>query len=432
MDNETVTTPSAKSDGFYVHARTSVPRSGRKAQSEPQDITGCIDITVNNQPAVRAKVNTVSKRFRNLGQGSTSGAYLRRSARVDLNKLPTSFFHFVGKLGKELSPTGIVDRPSEHTTRQPFDIQVLNGDKAVPIHQGSAELVLKVRPLVSNMSVSLLKQPDSFPATDAAFLPSFDFPLTSSHFRQFRFQVARVSNQFPVRERDKRAQSHIDAYSLVEFRKNLGLAFEQEAGIPLSRLPLQRQRLDLTDDRPVHLQLNNADALNFESTHLSDMTTIAPCRKRIAIETASGFEARIATLCTSLDAPKEVSKGLIDPPKHVLRRAVISQIKVACIPYLFKLSRLVVVAPGHSLHLPRVATFLKGGIVKRTSLGKLVVEGRNLCSRGIKAVLEGLKQKKTVLDQFATPRQAANRSWTAYLYYTKFAGKEVSANSSTH
>jgi len=69
-----VTTPSAKADGFYVHARTSVPRSGRKPQSEAQDITGGIDITVDCQPAVRAKVNTVSKRFRNIRQGSTSGA----------------------------------------------------------------------------------------------------------------------------------------------------------------------------------------------------------------------------------------------------------------------------------------------------------------------------------------------------------------------
>ena len=46
-----VTTPSAKADGFYAHARTSVPRWGRKPQSEAQDILGGIDITVDDQPA---------------------------------------------------------------------------------------------------------------------------------------------------------------------------------------------------------------------------------------------------------------------------------------------------------------------------------------------------------------------------------------------
>ena len=57
---EEVITPSAKADGFLGHARTIVPRYVPKAQSEPQDITGCVDISVNHQPTMRAKVNTVS------------------------------------------------------------------------------------------------------------------------------------------------------------------------------------------------------------------------------------------------------------------------------------------------------------------------------------------------------------------------------------
>ena len=45
-----MTTPSAKADGFVGHARTTVPRCVPQPQSEAQDITGGIDITVDDQP----------------------------------------------------------------------------------------------------------------------------------------------------------------------------------------------------------------------------------------------------------------------------------------------------------------------------------------------------------------------------------------------
>lgn len=44
-----MTTPSAKADGFLGHARGNPPRFVPKAQSEPQNITGGVDITVNHQ-----------------------------------------------------------------------------------------------------------------------------------------------------------------------------------------------------------------------------------------------------------------------------------------------------------------------------------------------------------------------------------------------
>ena len=116
MSTIRVTTLSAKADSFCDHARGIPPRFGRNAQSERsgKDITGGVDITVNYQSAVRARVNTVSKSFRNIGQAPTPGANLRSVVGVNLDKLPTSVLYFVGELGQKRTPARIVDRTSEH------------------------------------------------------------------------------------------------------------------------------------------------------------------------------------------------------------------------------------------------------------------------------------------------------------------------------
>ncbi len=63
-----MTTPSAKADGFLGHARATAPRFVPKPQSEAQDITGGVDISIESQAAGRTKVNTVSESFRNIRQ----------------------------------------------------------------------------------------------------------------------------------------------------------------------------------------------------------------------------------------------------------------------------------------------------------------------------------------------------------------------------
>ena len=47
--------PSAKADGFYGHARTIVPRSVRKPQSEAQNITGSVEFQPGDLVLVHSK-----------------------------------------------------------------------------------------------------------------------------------------------------------------------------------------------------------------------------------------------------------------------------------------------------------------------------------------------------------------------------------------
>src|ERR1035437_4468528 len=98
-------------------------------------------------------MNTVTKSVRNIRGGSADGASLRSPIGIHHDKLPTSFFHFVGELGEERTPRCIVDRTGQHTTRKAFDIQVFHGDKTVLGGQRPTEFVLKVRPLLLNVSM---------------------------------------------------------------------------------------------------------------------------------------------------------------------------------------------------------------------------------------------------------------------------------------
>ena len=385
-----MTTPSAKADGFCDHARTSVPRFGRNAQSERphKDITGGVDITVNNQPAVRTKVNTVSKSFRNIRQASAPGANLRGVVGVDLDELPTSLFHFVGELGKERTPARIVDRTSEHTSGKRLDVQILDSDKAVAIGQLPAEFVLEVIALIADVSVSLLKKPDSFPSPDAAPPASGDLSLYTAKAGQSCLEITRVGHKLTVREGGEGIKSHIDTDSAGRRHRSPHIDNGAETSVPLPSFPLKRQRFNITGDRAVHLQLDYADPLNLEPAGVRKVATIPPGWEGVAAELVPGLEAGISASFPSLDTPKENLESLINPPQHVLAGGEVGESEVAGIPYLFELAGLVVVVKADPLHTPRLTPLLERSIIQGAGLRKLMLKGCRLFLAGIEAILK--------------------------------------------
>jgi len=393
-----VTTLSAKADSFYVHARTSVPRSGRKAQSEPQNITGGIDITVECQPALRTKVNTVSESFRHFGQCPTSGAYLRRAVGVNLNKQAPGFFRLVSELGKETTPGCIVDRPSEKSTRETFNVQVFDGDKAILINEGTAEFVLEVRPLVPDMHMSLLEKANCLSSTDTALLSPGNLSLAAPELCQSEFEVTGIINQFAIRKGGKGSQPHIDPDSALRRYCSRHINDDRKASVPLSGLSLEGERLDFTCDRPVRLEFDDTNTLDSQSTNFGQVTTIAPSGEGVAIEAITAFESGETGLLSSLNPAKESGEGLVDSSENILTGGEVGKPKVARIPNLFKLVSLVIVVKRYALHPVSIPTLLKGGIIKRTSFGKLMLQARNLCPRGIQTILEGLTHLLALLS----------------------------------
>jgi len=381
-----VTTPSVKADGFLGHARTIVPRFVPKPQSEAQNITGSVDISVNDKPAVRARVNTVSKSFRNIRQASASGAYPRSPVGVNPDKLPTSVFYFIGELGKERTPSRIVDRTSKHTTRQSLDIQILNGNKPVVVGNLPAELMLEVRPLVTNVGVSLLEKTDCLSSVDTTLLPSGDFSLASSQLCKPHLQIAGVSHQLPIGKGDKRIKPNINADSLGLRGRAFNILNNTEAGIPLSSIALQGKRFNLANDRAVHLEFNDTNALNLEPSVFGKVAAIVPVREGETAKPISGLETGVACFLTYLDSAKESLKCFVYSPKHILTGRVVGKFKIAHIPYFFKLVSLVVVVATNPLHLPRLPSFLNRSIVKGAGFRELMFKQSNLLFGRIQTV----------------------------------------------
>jgi len=397
-----VTTLSAKADSFLGHARSNLPRFVPNAQSERQNITGGVDITVNHKPAMRASVNTVSKRFRNIGGASATGAYLRCPVGVDRDELPPSFFHFVGQFVKERTPSGIVYRLGKHPPRQCQNVQVLNSDKPVTIGDFATELVLKVRALIVNVSVGFLKQSDGFPSVSPASFASGNFPLNPSEFGLACLEGTGVVNQFAVRERNEGIQSHVntDCRGLL-VRYSIGNQ-DTESGIPLASFPLQSDRPNIASNRAMQLQLDYANALNLQPI-VDNVATVSPNGECEAVKPITGLKPRITRLLPRFHPAKEGFVCLINTAKHILTSRIVGKVKAACMSYLFELIGLVIVVKASLLHLPSISTLLEGSIIQMTSLRKLIVKGYHLLFAWVKAIFVGSSQQlKPSFANFAT------------------------------
>ena len=396
-----MTTPSAKADGFCDHARTIVPRFGRNAQSERsgKDITGGVDITVNDQPTVRTEVNTDSEGFGNIRQASASGANLRSVVGVNLDKLPTSVLYFVGEFGKEHPPARIVDRTSEHTPGQSFDIQILDSDKAIAIDELPAEFMLEIVALVSDMCMSLLERSDSLPTTGPALLTAGNFTLDPAKVSHSQSEVTRILDKLTIGQGSERGKPHIDANNFRRRGSISNIDRHAETAIPLTGLTLKSQSLNLASNRPVHLQFDSADTLDFKPTCIGKVATVPPNREGVAVKPVSWFETGVACFLTGFNPAKESLEGLIDTPQHILASGEVSEFKVSDIPNIFQLASLVVVVTGHTLHAPGVSTLLKCGIVKRAGLPKLVLESAYLLFGRVEAILKSSSCFHFVLSQ---------------------------------
>jgi hypothetical protein len=342
-------------------------------------------------------VNTVSESLRDIRQAPATRAYLRRSVGVDLNKLPASVLCFVGELGKERTPRCIVDRTSEHPPGQSLGVQVFHGDKAVAVSQSATELVLKIRPLVEDMSVALLEKTDGLSPAVATFLTPGDLTLNTAKVGEPVLEVAWVGNKLTIREGGEGVQPHIDTDNSGRRNSCRSIDQHRKTGVPLTSLPLEGEGLNLAGDRAMQLKFEDTYPLDFKPTGISKVAAVSPSREGIAVEPVPGLKARVANSLPSLDTAEEGGKGLVNTPEHVLTGGKVSQVKVAGISYLFKLGRLIVVVKTNMLHLPSIAALLNRGIIKRASFVNLVLKGRGLLSRGVEAIFESSTHLLTFL-----------------------------------
>src|SRR5919201_4035469 len=105
-------------------------------------------ITTDRHTTSKAVMPTLAQ---GLGNGCAARTPLRSAVGVYLDHSPTSFCRFVREFGQETTPTSIVNGPGQHATGQPLDVQVFHCNQIEAVDQLPGDLVLKVRPLISNM-----------------------------------------------------------------------------------------------------------------------------------------------------------------------------------------------------------------------------------------------------------------------------------------
>jgi hypothetical protein len=168
-------------------------------------------------------------------------------------------FGFVGELINEGRPTGIIDRFCEPAARQSLDVQIFDGDESIAVDQTTCELMLNIRPLVADMSLRDLKQPDGFTASSTIAASSPNPALGATRLRFRLLSMARIRDGGPVAQRREVRQPDVDADSLGRQGQRRWCHLNTETGEPFGGFALDRQRLDRSLDRAVQLDLDCPD-----------------------------------------------------------------------------------------------------------------------------------------------------------------------------
>ena len=350
-------------------------------------------IATDRQPAPRAPVPTLAQ---SLGHGCAAGTSLAGAVGVNPDQRPTSVFSFVGELGQETAPSGVVDRLGQHPTGQPLDVQVLHGNQVVGVNDLPGDLVVEVRPLVANVNVDPLKFLYGLVPPVAAPLPTGHLALGSAKSGLRDPVVPGVLEDTTIAQDREALQPHVDAHGLAGGGQRLSSGdFNAKAGVPFPALPFQGERLDLPIQEPVKLDLDFPHALDVKASIVPELAAVAVGREGVAVEPGPGFEPGEACFMTSPDSAEESSVGLVDPPQHVLAGGVVGQPQVSGDPNRFELVGLGVVVDRDAAHAPGIPALLEGGVVEPTGFGQLEAQGLGLLPVGIEAVLEGFEQKLT-------------------------------------
>lgn len=332
-------------------------------------------------------MNTNRQGFRNMSP--TEGTILARPVGVNLQEHATGPFCLVRGTPEEFPPCGVADAfgkmmIADHV----LDLQVLNRNHAVLVDDSARDLVCKVHALISDLLMLPGQLLDGLSPITPAFLSSAHSTLSYSDISLGISKEPRIFNKLSVAGNSKVFNANIDANRRFPFGQRIDCNLAGEYGVPLGPFSLEGKRFYLSFERAVHLNFDNADALNLQPVVGRDVTPIAPCRKGEAVKAVSSLESGVAWFFTRFHAAEESLVSLVCAAKDILTARVICKFKVAVCSYVLELVRLVVVVKANAVRTVGIPSFLNRGVIKTTSLPKLLVNRLGLYTRGIKTIFE--------------------------------------------
>lgn len=314
-------------------------------------------------------------------------ANLRGLARVYRHYLATSFFRFVGKHISEDRPRSIIHRLGKHSTRQPFDIQLLNSNQGVAINQTFRQLMQEVSTLVTNLAMARSHTlsvlfPLGMGANSFSKLPL----LLGKPLLPFAV-VARVLNLLASRQVGKVFKPNIYPNGWSGMLRNVNLTFNREAHEPLVAFSLYGNGLDLPTNRAVQL--------DFERTNLRESEAIfveGPTQLRVGetIVSVVGSEPRKARFITTLHSGVERLIRPVYLVQHILQGLAIDRGKVwSNLFALYQGGGLLGEADTLTSHTVRIPTVLQGSVVQLSAQVKVMLQEPCLPAGRAESVLVG-------------------------------------------
>jgi hypothetical protein len=346
------------------------------------------------QSASWARVPTIPKFLGNL---SAAQAGLGCASRVYLNELTTGALSLVRKHVKETSPANIMYRLCQHSTGHSFDIQVFYGDKTVAIDDSTRNLVMKVAPLILDVSVLTLQQLNSLASTIRLFVsPTGKTAMRNSQLSMCLFVEPWIIYLCAIVQRSKSCQTNVDSYSFRGYWQRSRPALDGEYHKPSASLTLDRNRLDLAVYGTMQLNFDLAYALNVNE-FVGEFATITVGRKSERIVSLIRFEPWESRFLTFFDSRKECAERLIQSAKNILAARKVINPDKSIGSHLLQPIGLIVVVKRLLIVLPCVYSIFKRFIVEIASTAQLSIHRLNLWAIRVYAIFERLAHLLSLL-----------------------------------
>lgn len=296
---------------------------------------------------------------------TTSVAILRCAIGVNVYSSATSFYRFVADKVDELAPACIRDRFAEAmVVNHAFDIQLLNTDSAVGIHQLLGSLVVEVTALVAYLTMRLSDKYLCLLPTLTTLLLTTKRLLTLGKDSLRLAKVPWVGDRLASRESSKGLKSNVNANSRLSRRNWVRhINDAREGHIPLVGVSTDGYSLDNAYNGTRPLDFDKTDVGDRQTAILSKMPTAL--LQREAIVSIPTLEAWITRLLPCFHAPEEGLKGFVKAFKGLLKylRTYYSVLRTVLLDK-WQLLHLVIDRDRLANHLVGIASLLQRCVIE--------------------------------------------------------------------
>lgn len=349
-------------------------------------------IAISNQATSRTPMYSHRESLANFCPTQTG---LRRSARVNFHKHTPSFFRFVREHKQKVRPSGIVNGLRQRPCGQSFDIQILNGNQSVVVHNFARFFMMKISTLIADVVMEPLEQENCFAAAVRTFPSSRYAALQSSQLGLCCSVLPRVIDRAAVAQRREASKAYIDTHHVRIKGQGSILVLNGERSKPTIRFSFDCKGLNLTLNWSMQFDANLPDFRQPQLVPVDRPADLSKCQTVVAVGGAETGKPR-TILC--LRPAKEILKRKVNSLQAVLQDTnTDSRHVLALLLNSHQLQVLIKPRNGFALQFPRFFSLLQGCIVKLRTDAKLIVKRLLLALCGIYAIAKNLEHGGLIL-----------------------------------